>query len=965
SEKTMCSPMPDPICLVENVDGSLCVNAGAVEHLSKYNQPVVVVSVVGLYRTGKSYLLNRLAGKQTGFALGSTIESKTKGIWMWCVPHPHNTGQTLVLLDTEGLGDVDKGDSKNDAWIFCLAVLLSSTLVYNSRGTIDNTAVEKLHYVTELAEQIKIKSPASRAAEEEEEEEEEEADSQFVQFFPKFIWAVRDFSLELELEERGRVTEDEYLDFALKLKKGLGIKNTNYNLPRQCIRQYFPTRKCFVFPFPASQEKMVCLENLDESEIFPKFLNATQQFCDYIFAESKVKTLKGGYRVTGRIFGHLVRTYVETISSGKVPCLENAVVVMAQIENQAALQEGLKVYQSGMEQVRSLFPVNLSELSAEHQKMSNMANTEFMKCSFKDEGQEYFKKLLGAVDKHYAELIAQNREASDKKCQQILSDLYEKINERVQRGEYAKPGGYHLYCTHRDDAIIQYNIHPSKGIQADMVLERFLSEKSVEAKLILQTDEQLTESEKKIREYLSNNNQPVVVVSVVGLYRTGKSYLMNRLAGKQTVAGFALGSTIESKTKGIWMWCVPHPLNAKQTLVLLDTEGLGDVDKGDSKNDAWIFCLAVLLSSTLVYNSRGTIDNTAVEKLHYVTELAEQIKIKSPASRAAEEEEEEDCNFVQFFPNFIWTVRDFSLELEIEKRGRVTEDEYLEFALQLKKGLSIKNTNYNLPRQCIRNYFPTRKCFVFPFPAPEDKMVCLETLDEGEISPKFLNVTKQFCDHIFAASKVKTLKGGYRVTGRIFGHLVQSYVETISSGKVPCLENAVVVMAQIENQKAFQEGLKVYQNGMEQVKSLFPVKVSELSAEHQKMSNMASTEFMKHSFKDEGQEYFKKLVEAVDQHYAELIVQNMEASDKKCQQILSDLYEKMNERVQRGEYAKPGGYNLYCTHRQDVITQYNSQPNKGIQADLVLERFLSEKSVEAKLILQTDEQLTESEKKVQ
>ncbi|KAM9439442.1 guanylate-binding protein 2-like isoform 1-T6 [Clarias gariepinus] len=491
----MCSPMSEPICLVENVDGSLCVNAGAVEHLSKYNQPVVVVSVVGLYRTGKSYILNRLAGKQTGFALGSTIESKTKGIWMWCVPHPYNAGQTLVLLDTEGLGDVDKGDSKNNAWIFCLAVLLSSTLVYNSRGTIDNTAVEKLHYVTELAEQIKIKSPVSRAAEEEEEE-----DFTFVKYFPNFIWAVRDFSLELELEKRGRVTEDEYLDFALQLKKGLGMKNTNYNLPRQCIRNYFPTRKCFVFPFPASQEKMVCLESLDESEIVPKFLVVTKQFCDYVFAASKVKTLKGGYRVTGRIFGHLVQSYVETISSGKVPCLENAVVVMAQIENQAALQEALKVYQSGMEQVKTLFPVNLNTLSAEHQKMSNVASTEFLKRSFKDEGQEYFNKLTEAVDKHYAELITQNMDASDKKCQQILSDLYEKMNERVQRGEYAKPGGYKLYCTHRDNVITQYNSHSDKGNQADEVLERFMSEKSVEAKIILQTDEQLTESEKKVQE---------------------------------------------------------------------------------------------------------------------------------------------------------------------------------------------------------------------------------------------------------------------------------------------------------------------------------------------------------------------------------------------------------------------------------------------------------------------------------
>lgn len=62
----MCSPMLEPICLVENVNGSLHVSDAAIEYLSRNNQPVVVVSVVGLYRTGKSYLMNRLAGKQTG-----------------------------------------------------------------------------------------------------------------------------------------------------------------------------------------------------------------------------------------------------------------------------------------------------------------------------------------------------------------------------------------------------------------------------------------------------------------------------------------------------------------------------------------------------------------------------------------------------------------------------------------------------------------------------------------------------------------------------------------------------------------------------------------------------------------------------------------------------------------------------------------------------------------------------------
>ncbi len=58
--------MPSPICLVENVNGSLSVCKDAIEYLSRINDPVVVVSVVGLYRTGKSYLMNHLAGQQSG-----------------------------------------------------------------------------------------------------------------------------------------------------------------------------------------------------------------------------------------------------------------------------------------------------------------------------------------------------------------------------------------------------------------------------------------------------------------------------------------------------------------------------------------------------------------------------------------------------------------------------------------------------------------------------------------------------------------------------------------------------------------------------------------------------------------------------------------------------------------------------------------------------------------------------------
>nr|XP_045245219.1 guanylate-binding protein 1-like [Macaca fascicularis] len=148
--------MTGPVCLIENTNGRLMANPEALKILSAITQPVVpvvVVAIVGLYRTGKSYLMNKLAGKKKGFSLGSTVQSHTKGIWMWCVPHPKKPGHILVLLDTEGLGDVEKvrlkdpiGNNQNDSWIFALAVLLSSTFVYNSMGIINQQAMDQLQY---------------------------------------------------------------------------------------------------------------------------------------------------------------------------------------------------------------------------------------------------------------------------------------------------------------------------------------------------------------------------------------------------------------------------------------------------------------------------------------------------------------------------------------------------------------------------------------------------------------------------------------------------------------------------------------------------------------------------------------------------------------------------------------------------------------------------------------------------
>ncbi|NXO60295.1 GBP7 protein, partial [Aramus guarauna] len=105
--------------------------------------------------------------------------------------------------------------------------------------------------------------------------------------------------------------------------------------------------------------------------------------------------------------------------------------------------------------------------------------------------------------------------------------------------------------------------------------------------------------------------------------------------------------------------------------------------QGDSKNDAWIFVLAILLSSTLIYNSKGIVDQQAMDQLHYVMKLAGHVKLK--AVPKASEVEPQDSEKIVLFPTFIWAVRDFTLQLELDGK-EISEDEYLENALKLKAG---------------------------------------------------------------------------------------------------------------------------------------------------------------------------------------------------------------------------------------------------------------------------------------
>ncbi|KAF3819652.1 hypothetical protein GH733_015161, partial [Mirounga leonina] len=401
--------MTAPICLVENNNMHLSVNQTAIQILERISQPVVVVAIIGLYRAGKSYLMNHLAGQNRGFPLGSA-----KGIWMWCMPHPCKPNHTLVLLDTEGLGDVEKGDPKNNSWIFALTVLLSSTFIYNSLGTINHQALEQLQYpsrdqatiyVTELTKLIRAKSSP--------EEDGTEDSTEFVSFFPDFIWAVRDLTLELKLNGHP-ITEDEYLENALKLTAGLWW------------------------------------------------------------------------------------SYMDTINTGSVPCLENAVTTLAELENSVAVQKAADHYSEQMAQRVKLPTDKLQELLDVHADCEREATAVFMEHSFKDDQREFQKKLVELIKDKKEHFLQQNEEASIEYCQSRLDQLSQVLMESISAGTFSVPGGHELYREAKESIEWNYSQVPRKGVKANEVLQSFLQSQASIEESIWQADKALTDREKAI-----------------------------------------------------------------------------------------------------------------------------------------------------------------------------------------------------------------------------------------------------------------------------------------------------------------------------------------------------------------------------------------------------------------------------------------------------------------------------------
>ncbi|XP_078476859.1 guanylate-binding protein 1-like isoform X3 [Lampetra planeri] len=509
-ELFMCGTSKPLPFIVTDEFGMFYVDPNTAKIIEAINKPLVVVSIVGKYRTGKSFFMNRLAGSNTGFSLGRAIEAKTKGIWVWPRPHPDND-KYLLLLDTEGLGDVQKilrgrnkicqfsgaknpfpaentmpGDEHHDMWIFVMAVLMSTTLVWNIMGVLDHNSFEQLNFITNITEHVQTKNT----------QPENEQELEVNDYFPNFIVCIRDFTLELVLNET-RCTADEYMEHSLNPPK-----NEELRKQREKLCTYLKNRKCFVFQRPVDEDNLKNLENVADDKLRPSFLDAAKEFKEYVLQTSTVKQINS-ITLTGPSFLTLVEEYVSNSNNPKFKlCIESTLTHVVNTSNKRAKDEAIDSYNKNMESIKTRFPLPVQELCTLHEDYFHAAMELFNQKSVLDREKTHIKELKNNLKRLFIHWTIENNDKSQEKCKSTLKELYEPI--QAKEGDFLTEGSIKDHYYMMNDLKLKYKQMENLGDEKNNVLFAFIDEKETMVEKIFEKNALMHEKCKKENEDFRN-----------------------------------------------------------------------------------------------------------------------------------------------------------------------------------------------------------------------------------------------------------------------------------------------------------------------------------------------------------------------------------------------------------------------------------------------------------------------------
>ncbi|KAG2864068.1 hypothetical protein PC116_g7365 [Phytophthora cactorum] len=375
---------------------------------------------------------------------------------------------------------------------------------------------------------------------------------------------------------------------------------------------------------------------------------------------------------------------------------------------------------------------------------------------------------------------------------------------------------------------------------------------------------------------LESLNEPVAIVCLAGQYRTGKSFFLNQLASRPddlpwinsseasavangnlsngsaspNAGGFRVGPTTESCTRGIWLWAPQPPVRnpAGQLVLFLDTEGMASTDN-DESYDAKIFSLGLLLSSLFVFNTMGVIDEGAIDRLYLVSELTKHVCVSAHTSTApasnngfggsATSQEvltlsgdklEESRALSPHFPPFVWLLRDFLLDMQIDGND-LTANQYLEKALDARdvsttasESTKMRQIERNRTRASIRVLFGRRECLTLVRPVTDERdLRRAAELSDVKLRPEFVEQMSAVRRRLLSSVAAKELLGK-TLNGPQVAQLVQCYTDTMNSGAVPDIKAAWEYVSDATCQAALAAAIELYDNLMEATSGKKPPK---------------------------------------------------------------------------------------------------------------------------------------------
>jgi hypothetical protein len=433
-----------PFVIFEN-NKFIITNKSKILLNQKKFKNIGIISLVGKYRTGKSFLLNRvlLNIQSSGFGVGPTFKACTKGIWIWSDPIMIKNKYCkekfpCFLIDTEGLGAYDE-EINHDSKIFLIAVLISSLFIYNSVGYIDENTINNLSFVLNLSKTIKLKNNSN-----------EENEEELAEYFPSLLWLLRDFSLKLEDKDGNVITEKQYLENSLKEIKGNNEIIEEKNKVRNLIKTYFPERDCFTMVRPVEKESdLQIMQNLPDQRLRKEFLEQAQIFKNKVLQKTKPKMFMKK-NVTGSILVDLVQSILNSINGGSIPVIENSWKYVIQNECIKQSDNIVKKFKEEIENYRNFnknngnYVKNIQEFT--NNLLNNYLNSFQNNSMFDDDTKkDFIGKIKEKLENELKKFNKENEKIFEEKFNEEADNLIKKFSQNFEDIDKYSNNYFHFF----------------------------------------------------------------------------------------------------------------------------------------------------------------------------------------------------------------------------------------------------------------------------------------------------------------------------------------------------------------------------------------------------------------------------------------------------------------------------------------------------------------------------------------